>query len=226
MTSITRRKRITHTHFRSLCLLLFGILMTPTTALAEKVYQGFSGGMMVHLGYLYGNNHNAPNTINGATIGIGGSAKVHLWKHLRIGGEGFVSTLPAWLTTKINSSQPNTLYTQLQPGSYVRNGWGGLTADLYWKCNKIWPFFGTTIGGGAQRTLHIAQGAENDWKEETHALFNRQTYFMLDPFVGLEIAIAQHIHLTLRADYVLPILHNELLAPNGPRLYFGLMFCH
>lgn len=181
------------------------------------VYQGFSGGMMVHLGYLYGRNSTAPMTMNGGTMGIGGAARVHLWQHLRVGGEGYVSTLPVWMSCDAK---------YLQPGSYVRNGWGGVLADAYWKCGKLWPFVGATIGGGAQRSLYIIEGSETDWQEESRALFNRQTYFMLDPFVGLEIGVSAHMHLTLRLDYVLPIQRTGLVSPHGPRVYIGMMFCH
>ena len=152
--------------------------------------------MMVHLGYLYGSNSKAPMTMNGGTMGIGGAARVHLWNHLRIGGEGYVSTLPVWM------------------------------ADAYWQCGKVFPFLGATIGGGAQRALYIAEGSQTDWQEEPRALFRRQTYFMLDPFIGIEVAVSAHMHLTLRADYVLPIQRTGLLAPHGPRIYIGMMFCH
>lgn len=191
-----------------------------------EVYQGFSGGMMVHLGYLYGSNDKAPMTMNGGTMGIGGAARVHLWNHLRIGGEGFVSTLPVWMSSVQTSAQsPATPHT-LQQGSYVRNGWGGILADAYWQCGKVLPFLGATVGGGTQRALYIADGSQTDWQEESHALFHRQTYFMLDPFVGIEVAVSTHMHLTFRADYVLPIQRIGLLAPHGPRIYIGMMFCH
>lgn len=189
--------------------------------------------MMVHLGYLYGANPQAPATMNGGTMGIGGAARVHLFNHLRIGGEGYVSTLPAWMSSVQTPPQARNLPAQapeapntLQPGSYVRNGWGGILADAYWQCGKVFPFLGVTVGGGAQRALYIAEGSQTDWQEEPRALFHRQTYFMLDPFVGIEVAVSAHMHLTLRADYVLPIQRTGLLAPHGPRIYIGMMFCH
>lgn len=214
MNRESKKQKCSHRLWAILCAA--GLSVSQMCAAAE-VYQGFSGGMMVHTGYLYGKNATAPLTMNGATMGIGGAARVHLWKHLRIGGEGYVSTLPVWMSDKANT---------LRSGSYVRNGWGGILADAYWQCNKIYPFLGATIGGGAQRALYITEGSQSDWQEESHALFNRQTYFMLDPFVGMEIAVSAHMHLTLRADYVLPIRNAGLLAPHGPRIYIGMMFCH
>lgn len=65
-----------------------------------QVFQGFSGGMMLHAGYLFGQDGNAPKTPEGklcspqgAAFGVGGALRVHLWKHLRTGFEGFVTTM-------------------------------------------------------------------------------------------------------------------------------------
>ena len=96
-----------------------------------SVYQGFSGGMMLHTGYLFGIDKSAPVASDsrsyspqGALYGIGGSLRVHLWKHLRTGFEGFVSTMPSGL-----SDQSNVLKT----GSYTRIGCGGILADACWR---------------------------------------------------------------------------------------------
>lgn len=93
----------------------------------NKVYQGFSGGMMLHTGYLFGQDKNAPVAANGRTsspqgalFGIGGALRVHLWKYLRTGFEGFVSTMPSATTD---------CHDILKPGSYVRVGCGGVLAD-------------------------------------------------------------------------------------------------
>ena len=94
----------------------------------NKVYQGFSGGMMLHTGYLFGQDGNAPKTADGrlcspqgALFGIGGALRVHLWKYLRTGFEGFVSTMPSAITD---------CRDVLKNGSYVRVGCGGVLADL------------------------------------------------------------------------------------------------
>ena len=104
----------------------------------NKVYQGFSGGMMLHTGYLFGQDGNAPKTADGrscspqgATFGIGGALRVHLWKHLRTGFEGFVSTMPSAMTD---------CKDVLKNGSYVRMGCGGVLADCCWRLPKAWPY--------------------------------------------------------------------------------------
>lgn len=103
---------------------------------------------MVHTSYLFGKDRLSPldKELQGATFGIGGAVWVHLWKHLRIGSEGFTSTM--------NASTTNYRST-LQSGSYIRTGWGGVLADACWRLEKVWPYVGGTIGGGAMRSLYI-----------------------------------------------------------------------
>lgn len=188
-----------------------------------KVYQGFSGGMMLHAGALFGTNKYAPTDATGAlcspqgaTFGIGGALRVHLWKYLRVGSEGFVSTMNAATTDCRN----------LQSGSYIRTGWGGVLADVCWRGDKVWPYVGGTIGGGAMRSFFLIEGNEDDWKEEERALFHKQTFFMIDPYVGLDWCMTEKVHVTFRLDWMLAIHHRDLLMPSGPRLYVGFMFCH
>lgn len=184
------------------------------------VFQGFSGGVMVHTGYQFGTHAESPETgrtLHGATFGIGGAARVNLWKHLRLGGEGYVSTMPQWATN----------HRQLwQPGSYVRSGWGGILADACWRGEKIWPYIGGTIGGGAVHSLYLFEGNEDDWIEETHAMVHKQSFFYVDPYVGLDWCMTEKVHLTFRLDWMIAVHRAELVYPTGPRLYVGVMFCH
>lgn len=185
-----------------------------------RVYQGFSGGMMLHTGYLYGSDAAAPCAdvpLRGATFGIGGALRVHLWDHLRVGGEGFVSTMPAAATT---------WRAALCSGSYVRSGWGGVSADACWRGNKVWPYVGGSLGGGTMRSLYITEGDETDWAEEAHAVFHRQPFFYVDPYVGLDWCMTPRVHLTFRFDWLWALHRDALVCPTGPRLYVGFMFCH
>jgi len=189
-----------------------------------KVYQGFSGGMMVHTGYLFGQNPDAPRDAEGilcspqgACFGIGGALRVNLFKHLRVGGEGMVSTMPC-STTDCNR--------RLQSGSYIRTGLGGVLVDACWRGEKVWPYIGGTLGGGAMRSLYILEGNENDWAEEDRVLFSKQSFFFVEPYVGLDWCMSQKVHMTFRFDWLLAIHHQSLIQPTGPRLYIGFMFCH
>ena len=209
-----------------LCLFVAnGLVAQVYEGLAKnKVYQGFSGGMMLHTGYLFGRDKNAPVTTDGqstspqgALFGIGGALRVHLWKHLRTGFEGFVSTMPSTTTD---------CRDVLKPGSYVRVGCGGILADCCWRLEKVWPYIGATIGGGSMKGLYILDGDQNSWIKDANSTFHKQSFFYVTPYVGCYYCLTQKVHITFRLDWMLSIHHNELIMPTGPRLYFGFMFTH
>lgn len=209
-----------------LCLWLSSMLCAQgnDSLAAGRVYQGFSGGMMVHTGYLFGRDRHAPVTTDGrstspqgATFGIGGAMRVHLWKHLRTGFEGFVSTMPATMTDCRDI---------LRPGSYVRMGWGGVLADCCWRLPKAWPHIGGTIGGGSMKGLYIVDGDQNSWTQDANSTFHKQTFFYATPYVGCDYCMTSKVHLTFRLDWMLAFHHNALALPTGPRLFVGFMFCH
>lgn len=189
-----------------------------------KVFQGFSGGMMLHTGYLSGKDINAPLSAGGVlcspqgiTSGIGGAIRVHLWNHLRVGSEGFISTM---------KSSATDCRQYLQPGSYVRTGWGGILADACWRGEKIWRYAGGTIGGGAMRSLFLLEGDQNDWAEESRVLLRKQSFFYIDPYVGMDWCLTSKMNVTIRLDWMLAIHHKAIVLPTGPRMYVGFMFCH
>ena len=165
----------------------------------------FSGGMMLHTGYVSGDiaavNHHA----EGAPFGLGGVIRFHFLDHLRIGGEGYVSKL-----------------SQLHNGSYMRLGWGGVLVEGYWQIGRWKPYAGFTVGGGSLSTLLVREGDDGDWQSETDALLHNAAVMIIGPFVGCEFAITKAIHLTLKADYVIPL--NTRDCATGVRLYIGFIF--
>lgn len=195
------------------------------TVVKEKtpVFQGYSGGMMLHVGYLFGKNPSAvlPSgesiSPQGLTTGIGGSLRVNLWKCLRVGCEGYVSTMKSGATD---------MKDILQSGSYVRTGSGGLIADACWRLEKVWPFIGASVGGGAMRTLSIVDGTEEDWQPEQFAMLTKQGFGYVSPYIGMDWCMTKRIHMTFRMDWMLAMSQKRLLLPTGPRLYVGFMFCH
>ena len=195
------------------------------TIVTEKtpVFQGYSGGMMLHAGYLFGKNPSAilPSgesiSPQGMTMGIGGSLRINLWKHLRVGCEGYVSTMNSGATDMRNV---------LQSGSYVRVGSGGLLADACWRMEKIWPYIGAAVGAGAMRTLSVVNGTEDDWQPEDFAMLTKQSFGYVDPYIGMDWCMTKRVHLTLRMDWMLAFADNQLILPTGPRFFFGFMFCH
>ena len=208
-------------------ILLFCLLLTNSMLAGDsqsKVYQGFSGGMMGHVSYLFGVNPDAPMTPEGVlcspqggSFGLGGALRVHLWKHLRVGGEGFVSTM--------NSGATNMKHI-LQEGSYIRTGWGGLIVDACWRKEKVWPYIGGSIGGGAMRSLYVLKGNQDDWVAEDAAWLHKTSFFYVNPYVGIDWCMTQKVHMTFRADWLLALNKGNLVTPTGPRLLIGFMFCH
>ncbi len=190
----------------------------------KKVYQGYSGGMMLHTGYMFGQDKNAPITSDGrstspqgALFGIGGALRVHLWKYLRTGLEGFVSTMPSATTD---------CHEILKPGSYVRVGCGGILADCCWRLDKAWPYIGGTIGGGSMKGLYVLEGDQDSWTKDANSTFHKQSFFYITPYVGCDYCLTRKVHITFRLDWMLAIHKSELVLPTGPRIYFGFMFTH
>ena len=206
-------------------IVIFILFATIASARNDStaIFQGCGGGMMFHAGYLFGEQSQAvlPTgenlTPQGLTYGLGGSMRVHLWKHLRVGCEGFSSTMKSGATDK------NSL---LQSGSYVKTGWGGVLADACWRGEKWWPYIGGSIGGGAMRSLYIVEGSEDDWVEEQMAFVHKQGFAYVNPYVGVDYCLTKRIHLTFRLDWMLAFAKEQLLMPTGPRLYVGILFCH
>lgn len=208
-------------------LLLLLLMAVSTVAYATNdsvsIFQGYSGGMMLHAGYLFGKNPAAvlPSGENispqGLTKGIGGSLRVNLWKHLRVGCEGFVSTMKSGTTDMRN---------MLQPGSYLRTGWGGVIADACWRMDKVWPYVGASVGGGAMRSLSVVKGSEEDWMPEELVVLTKQGFGYVNPYIGMDWCMTKRIHMTFRVDWMVAMADKQLQLPTGPRCYVGFMFCH
>lgn len=210
------------------------------------VFTGFSGGMLLHLGYGFSQNpselfrnqslsldnlQNLPRS--GIFMGIGGQLRIHLINHIRIGGEGFVSTMP------------------LKQIGNVRTGWGGAVADFYTTWGKVKPYIGLGLGGGSMRRTYVNENVSAGNTENPNdptiynASYTKTPFFYLDPQLGLSFGLTQRIDLVVRLDYMLPFSSSNrgiirdlgdlpeqikgwkgLMTPTGPRLYVGFMFNH
>ena len=198
------RKNILVLFFLALCL-----LTQAQEADKPKVLNGFSGGMMLHTGYLFGEMPEIGHTAKGAPFGIGGKICIHLGQHWMIGSEGYVSTL-----------------RQLRNGSYIKYGWGGILGEFYWSFKHVVPYIGLTVGGGAQTTFLMFDGRSGDWTAENNAIFHKQSFCALTPFIGCDFILTKLLHLTLKADWMNTLSHKQLINPTGPRFYVGLIFYH
>ena len=178
----------------------------------DKFIKGFSGGMMVHTGYLSGCDNPFDYNPSGMTFGIGGTARIHLTKHFRAGFEGYFSNLG--------------LSNDLKSGSFNKLFWTGIVTDWNWKAGKFYPFIGATVGGGMETAFYIFEGNNHDWMPEANAVYNKKPFFALDPFIGVEYAVGTALRLTLKADCLMAFNKDGLNRPMGPRVYFGFIFAH
>lgn len=188
----------------SLCLLL----TVAATAQQKKSLRGFDGGMMVHSGYLSGNLDAINYQAKGAPLGIGGVIRLHLGEHFRLGSEGYVSTL-----------------SQLDNGSYLKYGWGGLLADVYTVIGRFQPYAGLSLGGGSMTSLLMMEAPSSDWAPIDGTYYHKQGFMAVDPFVGCDFIVSGPMHLTLKLDYLCALSQSGLL-PHGPRVYVGFLFYH
>jgi len=175
-------------------------------AQGKKLFRGFDGGMMIHTGFLSGSLDAMGYEVKGAPFGLGGVARLHIGNHFRIGGEGYISTL-----------------NQLENGSYLKYGWGGLLADFYTVLGRFQPYAGLTLGGGAMTTLLMMENPSSDWAPIDDTIYNKQGFMAIDPFIGCDFVISGPMHLTLKLDYLCALSKSKLL-PHGPRIYFGFLF--
>ena len=182
-------------------------------------FSGYSGGMMVHSGYVSAGNvtFTPPNggvpvtaKISGLPLGIGGALKIHFGKHLRIGTEGYSSNLRYG-----------------KNGSYEHTGWGGLLVDGVLPLGRWFPFAGITLGGGGVKNVTVLQDTTGDFAlDDGTTSYRKYTFMALAPFVGVEYALTDRIHLVLKADWLLDATSRQSDFVRGPRVYFGFMFCH
>ena len=200
--------------FRTLIItiLLSVSVVVGTFAQDTKFIKGFSGGMMVHSGYQYGGDNPFGLDISSPTFGIGGCAKLNFTDHFRAGFEGYFSTAP--------------IKKGAVSGSHNKLFWTGVLADWYWKAGRFYPYVGATFGGGMETAYYMFEGDSHDWLPEVNAVFNKQPFFAVDPFVGCDIAVGEALRLTVKADWLMAIRKTGLNRPQGPRIYFGFIFAH
>lgn len=179
-------------------------------------YSGFSGGMMVHSGYLQSqkfnittNNGQSPQNLQakGVPFGIGGAAKVHLGKYLRVGGEGYVSNL--------NYGEYNSIFSL---------SYGGVLVDCIWQNKRFSPYVGVLFGGGSTQNTTLFASTPDDFIAEENVSYRKNSFLALTPFVGVEYALNDKIRLTLKADYLVNLNSAPNDFANGIRVFIGFMF--
>mgnify|MGYP002559298107 CR=1 FL=1 len=180
-------------------------------------YRGFIGGMMIHTGYVSSRDFTVTSlsgqahefNASGAPFGIGGAAKFMFGKHLRIGAEGYVSTLGYG-----------------ENGSHTKTGWGGLLADCARDLGKFRLFAGGTIGGGSHTDITIVSPIADDYIAEEFISYRKYGFAALVPFIGAEYALTHKVSLVAKVDWMLNLSGRQDDFVTGPRLYLGFMFGH
>ena len=182
------------------------------SAQEKKAVKGFSGGMMINTGYVFGSDNPYNLDINSLTLGMGGCAKLHFSDHFRAGFEGYLSSAP--------------LRDGVESGSHNKVFWTGLLADFFCKRGKFVPYAGLTVGGGMETSFYMFEGNKHDWEIESKVVLHKQPFLAIDPYTGVEYKVGRALRLTLKADWLLAINSHGLNKPTGPRIYFGCIFAH
>ena len=192
---------------KALPILLAALMSLSQVTAQDSARQLFDGGMMMHTGFMSVNIPALEYQAEGLSSGMGGTLRFHIGKHLRVGGEGAISTMP-----------------QLDNGSYFRTSWGGVVADMRWTVGRWMPYAGMAAGGGKVSTLLVFDGDDGDWVSEPDAVLHNEKFLYINPYLGIEYALTRAMHLTARIDRIFPWENSHV--PTGFRLYFGFIFAH
>ena len=171
------------------------------------LHTGYVGSSSLSIAALDGTVTEVP--VSGAPCGIGGAMKFLFGKHLRIGAEGYVSTL--------NYGKND---------SHAETGWGGILADCVWNAGKWNIFIGGTIGGGSLTNTTILSEISDDYTAEKCISYRKYGFAAFAPFVGAEYALTPKVNLVIKIDYMLNISNMKDDFVTGPRIYLGFMFGH
>ncbi len=165
----------------------------------------FTGGMLLHSGYI--KNNNSSYQVDGLCFGLGGKLAFHIGNHLRLGSEGFSSNV---------NYQNNDGYHKL--------GYGGLLIEYQFLPKKITPVFGFAVGAGTIKDLYVLQGNIDDNKSD-EVIYKVYAVLLATPSISLEYALSEKIKIALRLDYMIN-LNNEYQNDfaSGPRIHLGVLF--
>jgi opacity protein-like surface antigen len=193
-------------------LLQSAIAGDSTPSQGRFAYRGFSGGMMLHAGWISRGDigiGGTPQRLSGVPMGIGGALRVKLGDHLRVGTEGYTSSVGygEW-------------------GSSLSIGWGGLLVDWCWQLGRLTPYVGASVGGGSVENLTLTHTPSLDTVPEEGLSYRKYGVGVVAPFAGVEYPLTERMSLTFKADWLLPLGRSEFDFPSGARCYVGFMFNH
>lgn len=215
-----RKKSFMPFKIRNTILIILVFLGTYTVFSQEKKqlfpYTGFSGGMMIHSGFVKGKSFEITDASNhviykremkGFPFGIGGVLHFHFGNYLRIGAEGYASSL------KYDKN-----------GSHSSTGWGGFLIDGTYQLNKTLLFIGGTIGGGSVANITLQNKYGDDYQIEENVSYRKYNFVGFSPFMGLEYAFNKKVSLIFKIDYLWNLSNQQPDFTSGFRVYIGFLF--
>lgn len=181
-------------------------------------FSGCSGGMMVNVGYGFSGTYRLYDADGvslgdfrrqGVPVGMGGAARIHFGNHLRVGAEGYVSTM-----------------RYAAHAGYAQIGWGGITVDSQWAVRRWTLFAGGMIGGGSHKNLDVVNDASTHEYQVSSSSYRTYPFMAVAPYVGAEFALTRKVHVVAKVDYVVNVTARRPDFVTGPRFFIGFMFCH
>lgn len=209
---------ITQRIFTVLFILIIGLSTSFGTERRDStslpIFRGILSGMYLHTGYVgsrkFTFTHNGTEykgRLQGSVYGIGGHAKALLGRHIRIGGEAYIS---------------NHRYENHSKASIM---WGGLVADYAWAIgSKFNIMLGNTIGGGHFVHTKIFAPVTSDYDADEVVAIRRYGFWCDVPYIACEYILSERARLTFRTDYMLNISRRENDFFTGIRFYVGFTF--
>ena len=190
----------------------FGTERRDSTSL--PIFRGILSGMYLHTGYVgsrpFTFTHNGieyNGRLQGTVLGIGGHAKALFGKHIRIGGEAYIS---------------NHRYENHSKASIM---WGGLVADYAWALSRKFNIMlGNTIGRGHFVHTKIFAPVTSDYNADEVVAIRRYGFWCDVPYIACEYILSDRARLTFRTDHMFNISRSENDFFTGIRFYVGFTF--
>lgn len=204
--------------FTVLFVLIIGLSTSFSTERLDStslpIFRGILSGMYLHTGYVgsrqFTFTHNGTEykgRLQGAVYGIGGHAKALFGKHIRIGGEAYIS---------------NHRYENHSKASIM---WGGLVADYAWALSRKFNIMlGNTIGRGQFVHTKIFAPVTVDYNADEVVAIRRYGFWCDVPYIACEYILSDRARLTFRTDHMFNISRSENDFFTGIRFYVGFTF--
>jgi hypothetical protein len=165
----------------------------------------FGGGMALQAGYVrIGNEFGSPQ---GVVKGLGGRLHFYLGNHWRVGGGG--------AAVSFGYKAPGL------DGSYVRLGYGGITAEATGQRGRWRYSAGVLAGGGAFDNLHLISETGGGRYE---AVLDHRATMIVSPLLTLERSMTDAISLMIAADFLWGPHLGDRHHLGGPKVHFGVLF--